>query len=45
MKTQVRILVLLAAVALAAGWWELRRGNGVLESRLAAAGSAAGVRP
>ncbi len=46
MKTQVRILVLLAAVALAAGWWELRRGNAALEVRLAASGAPSGqVRP
>ena len=36
MKTQVRILILLAIVALAAGWVGLRRGNAELEARLAA---------
>ena len=39
MKTQVRILVLLAIVALAAGWLALRRGNAELEVRLASAGA------
>ena len=36
MNTQVRILILLAIVALAAGWVGLRRGNAALEARLAA---------
>lgn len=45
MKTQVRILVVLTAVALAAGWWELRRGNAALEARVAAAGAVPGARP
>ena len=46
MKTQVRILILMTIVALAAGWVGLRRGNAVLEARLAAAGSPAKeVRP
>jgi len=40
---QVRILFLLAAVALAVGWVGLRRGNAQLETRLAAA--AQGVTP
>jgi hypothetical protein len=38
MKTQVRILLLVAIVALAAGWLGLRRGNAALEARLAAPG-------
>ncbi len=38
MKTQVRILLLVAIVALAAGWLGLRRGNAALEARLAASG-------
>lgn len=42
-KRQVRILFLLAAVALAAGWIGLRRGNAALEARLGAA--AQGVTP
>jgi hypothetical protein len=33
-KTQVRILFALAAVALLAGWLGLRRGNAALEARL-----------
>ncbi len=37
MRNQVRILLALAALALAAGWLGLRRGNAVLEARLAAA--------
>ncbi|HET8723597.1 MAG TPA: hypothetical protein VFM53_05280 [Anaeromyxobacteraceae bacterium] len=37
MSNQVRILVLLTAVALALGWWSVRRGNAALEARLAAA--------
>ncbi len=36
MKAQVRILLALAAAALLAGWWGLRRGNAALEARLAA---------
>jgi hypothetical protein len=35
MRTQIRILLVLAAVALAAGWLGLRRGNAALEARLA----------
>ena len=38
MKMQVRILFLVAIVALAAGWLGLRRENAALESRLAAQG-------
>jgi fructoselysine-6-P-deglycase FrlB-like protein len=37
MKTQVRVLMLLAILALAAGWAGLRRGNAALEKRVAAA--------
>lgn len=37
MKTHVRILFALAAVALVAGWLGLRRGNAALEARLSAA--------
>ncbi len=40
MKTHVRILLLVAAVALASGWLGLRRGNSELEARAAAAGEA-----
>ena len=36
MKTQVRVLMILAILALAAGWVSLRRGNAALEKRLAA---------
>ncbi len=36
MKTQVRILMILAILALAAGWLSLRRGNAALEQQLAA---------
>lgn len=36
MKTQVRILLALAAAALLAGWIGLREGNADLEARLAA---------
>ena len=39
MKTQVRILILMTIVALAAGWIGLRRGNAALEARLLAAGT------
>lgn len=42
MQTQVRVLFLVAILALAAGWLGLRRGNDALERRLAAA---AEVRP
>lgn len=45
MSNQVRILVVLTAVALALGWWGMRRGNAALEARLAAAPAAAEVRP
>jgi len=38
-KTHVRILLAVAAVALLAGWLGLRRGNAALEARLAAAGA------
>ncbi len=37
MKTHVRILLVAAAVALAAGWLGLRRGNAALAARAAAA--------
>ena len=36
MKTQVRVLMILAILALAAGWVGLRRGNAALQRRLAA---------
>ncbi|HUL60055.1 MAG TPA: hypothetical protein VLU43_12295 [Anaeromyxobacteraceae bacterium] len=36
MKIHIRILFAAAAVALAAGWMGLRRGNAALEARLAA---------
>ena len=36
MKAQLRILLVLAILALAAGWAGLRRGNSALEKRLAA---------
>jgi hypothetical protein len=35
-KTQVRVLLALALLALAAGWMGLHRGNASLEARLAA---------
>lgn len=38
MTTQTRILLALAALALAAGWLGLRRGNATLEARLASVG-------
>jgi hypothetical protein len=38
MRTQIRILLALAAVALVAGWLGLRRGNAALEAKLAGAG-------
>jgi hypothetical protein len=38
MKMQVRILFVLAIVALAAGWLGLRRQNATLEAQLASAG-------
>lgn len=46
MKTQVRMLFLVAILALLAGWMGLRRGNAALEARLAAgaAGSAEAAR-
>lgn len=34
MKSQVRILFAVAAVALAAGWFGLRRGNAALEAKI-----------
>ncbi len=40
MPTQVRILLLCAALGLALGWAGLRRGNAALEARLAQAGEA-----
>lgn len=40
MKTQVRILFIVAILAIVAGWLGLRRGNAALEARLAAAGGA-----
>ena len=40
MKAHVRILFAAAALALAAGWVGLRRGNAELEARLAAGGAA-----
>jgi uncharacterized membrane protein AbrB (regulator of aidB expression) len=36
MKTHVRILLIIAILALAAGWLGLRRGNAAIEKRLAA---------
>ena len=36
MKPHVRILLIIAIAALAAGWLALRRGNAELEKRLAA---------
>lgn len=45
MKRQLRLLLALAAVALAAGWMGLHRGNAALETRLAAAPAAEGVAP
>jgi hypothetical protein len=39
-KTQLRILLALAAVALVAGWLGLRRANAALEARLAGAPAA-----
>lgn len=44
MKTQVRILLAAAALALLAGWLGLRRGNAELEARLARGGDAAEAR-
>jgi hypothetical protein len=41
-KTQVRVLFLVAILALLAGWMGLRRGNAALEARLASAGGPAG---
>jgi hypothetical protein len=40
-KRQVRLLLALAAVALAAGWVGLHRGNAALEARLRAAAQGA----
>lgn len=37
MNGQLRILLVIAALALAAGWVGLRRGNAALEARLAVA--------
>lgn len=45
MSNQIRILVVLAAVALALGWWGVRRGNAALEARLTSAPAAAEARP
>ncbi len=36
MKLQIRVLLILAILALAVGWVGLRRGNAALEKRLAA---------
>jgi hypothetical protein len=44
MRTQVRILFVLAVVALAAGWLGLRSGNAAIEARLAAVGAKPGER-
>ncbi len=41
MKTQVRILLIAALVAMAAGWIGMRKGNDALEVRLAQAGGKA----
>ncbi len=41
MKTQVRILLAAALLALLAGWVGLRRGNAALAARLPAAGAEA----
>ncbi len=41
MKTEVRILFALAAVALAAGWLGLHRGNEVLQARIYGRGPSA----
>ncbi len=43
MKTQIRILLVAAALALAAGWVGLRRGNAALEGRLAAGAAGSGA--
>ena len=45
MKRQVRLLFALAAVALAAGWMGLHRGNAALEARLGPASAAEAVTP
>jgi hypothetical protein len=42
-KTHVRILLALAAVALLAGGVALRRGNAALEARLSSAGAPGGA--
>jgi len=44
-KTQVRILLAGAAVALLAGWLGLRGGNAALEARMTRAPAAAEVSP
>ena len=43
MKTQVRVLLVLAILALALGWLGLRRGNAALAARLAASRAGAEV--
>jgi hypothetical protein len=41
MKTQLRVLFVVAALALLAGWLGLRRGNAALEARVAGPPAAA----